>query len=481
MSSGDSLSGRKSEDLFEKTRMSFGEHLDELRKTLIRALIGAGIGIAIGFWLANPVVRILTQPLEKAIIRFDQLKAGERILADQGWVDPETQSLLDQRKETPRPVRIDVAQLISAIRSVSPDFLEKVDLQPWRFTAGHFPAEQLPALLQALTEQPDPSLFPEPSPSQIRAIATRLSPEATGRLGDLKQGQRSDADAAAGLAAALNELLDQRDLSDDPAFASLLRPAPPGWLQRMFGETPPTPLQQMKKKLDEGFQSDLNRRLNRALVTAAFAGRIPPPQLDLVTLELWQPVDARPQSLSPIEGFMIWMKAGMITGLVLSGPWIFYQLWSFVAAGLYPHEKKYVHLFLPVSIALFALGVAVVFLFVFDTVLGFFLGVNYSLGIDMQPRINDWLSFVLFLPLGFGLAFQLPLVMFFLNRINIFSVSDFLSKWRIAVMVIFVVSMILTPADPLSMLLLAVPLTFLYFFGVLLCLWMPVKADAAAN
>jgi sec-independent protein translocase protein TatC len=272
-------------------------------------------------------------------------------------------------------------------------------------------------------------------------------------------------------------LLDQPGIANDPAFAGLLTPAEPGWFKRLFGKTELTPLQRMKQALDAEEQPDLRRLLNRSLVTVAFAGRIKPPELDLVRLELWENVDVRPQSLSPIEGFMIWMKAGLIAGLVISGPWIFYQLWLFVAAGLYPHEKKYVWVFLPISIALFVLGVLLVFVFVFDAVLAFFLGVNFNLGIDMQPRINDWLSFVLFLPLGFGLAFQLPLVMFFLNRIGVFSVAAYLSKWRIAVMVIFVVSMVLTPADPISMILLAVPLTFLYFFGVLLCKWFPGEVN----
>ena len=88
-------------------------------------------------------------------------------------------------------------------------------------------------------------------------------------------------------------------------------------------------------------------------------------------------------------------------------------------------------------------------------------------------RINDWLSFVMFLPLGFGIAFQLPLVMLFMNRIGLFEVEDYLAKWRVAVMIIFVLAMFLTPADPISMMLLAVPLSLLYFLGIGMCKWMP--------
>ena len=95
------------------------------------------------------------------------------------------------------------------------------------------------------------------------------------------------------------------------------------------------------------------------------------------------------------------------------------------------------------------------------------------MGIDPQPRIGDWLSFVMFLPLGFGIAFQLPLVMLMLNRIGLVEVGVFTAKWRGAVLVIFVLSMFLTPADPISLIMLAIPLTFLYFIGIALCLWMP--------
>ena len=122
---------------------------------------------------------------------------------------------------------------------------------------------------------------------------------------------------------------------------------------------------------------------------------------------------------------MIWLKAALIAGLVLAGPWVFYQVWMFVAAGLYPHERQFVHVYLPFSIGLFLFGVFMS-CFVFKPILSFFLGFNRSMGIDPEPRISEWLSFVLFLPLGFGLAFQLPIVMLFLERIGVFTVGTYL-------------------------------------------------------
>ena len=105
--------------------------------------------------------------------------------------------------------------------------------------------------------------------------------------------------------------------------------------------------------------------------------------------------------------------------------------------------------------------------------LDFLFGFNRRANIDPDPRISEWISFVLLLPLGFGLSFQLPLVMLFMERIGLFTAQNYLNRWRVAILVIAVVSMFLTPADPISMMLMAVPLTILYFLGVALCAWMP--------
>jgi len=193
----------------------------------------------------------------------------------------------------------------------------------------------------------------------------------------------------------------------------------------------------------------------------------------MVKTRLWRRSSNDVQALSTQEPFMIWLKAAFFSGLLISSPYIFYQLWSFVAAGLYRHEKRYVHIFLPISLALFWAGALLAFFFAFEYVLRFLFGFNRLLDIQAEPRISEWVGFVLFLPLGFGIAFQLPLVMFFLNRIGLISVAAYMEKWRIAILIIFVVSMILTPADPVSMMLMAVPLSGLYFLGVAMAYWMP--------
>ena len=226
-------------------------------------------------------------------------------------------------------------------------------------------------------------------------------------------------------------------------------------------------------------------RLARVLGTGP-AATAPPPATSgtsaapfdmdaLVPVLLWQPLTRDPRvsitTLSAQEAFGIYVKAALLVGVVLASPWIFYQLWIFVAAGLYAHEKRWVWTFLPVSIALFLAGVFLAFFFVFDFVLDYQLQFNEWLGLDPDPRISEWLSFVLILPIGFGIGFQLPLVMLFLERIGVVEAETYASQWRIAVLVIVIVSAVLTPADPYSMLFLAAPLCLLYFGGLGLCRW----------
>lgn len=169
------------------------------------------------------------------------------------------------------------------------------------------------------------------------------------------------------------------------------------------------------------------------------------------------------------EAFATYIKISVVAGLVLASPWVFYQIWLFVAAGLYQHERKYVHIYLPLSISLFVVGGLFCFYFVFPIVLDFLISFNKWLGVELQPRLSEYISLVLMLPMMFGLSFQLPLIMLFIERIGIISVQGYVENWRMAVLIISIASMILTPSDPTSMLLMMLPLIVLYFGGILLC------------
>ena len=170
------------------------------------------------------------------------------------------------------------------------------------------------------------------------------------------------------------------------------------------------------------------------------------------------------------EGFMSYMKVCFFAGLLLASPWVFYQLWLFIAAGLYPHERKYVHVYLPMSIVLFLLGAMAGYFYAFPLMLDFLIGFNEWLGIGFTPRLSEYISMAMLMPLMFGVSFQLPMVMVFLERIGVCSVDTYKKNWRIAVLVISIASMVLTTSpDPWSMMLMMVPLLLLYVFGIFLC------------
>ena len=97
------------------------------------------------------------------------------------------------------------------------------------------------------------------------------------------------------------------------------------------------------------------------------------------------------------------------------------------------------------------------------------------MNVEPDLRISEWINFALLFPLGFGVSFQLPLVLFVLERVGIFTLHQYFSRWKIAVLVIFVLALFLTPGDPGSMLLMAIPLTILYFAGIFFCWLFPRK------
>jgi sec-independent protein translocase protein TatC len=177
-------------------------------------------------------------------------------------------------------------------------------------------------------------------------------------------------------------------------------------------------------------------------------------------------------TLSVQEGFVVFFKVCIVAAIVMASPWLFYQIWSFVAAGLYPHEKRYVNRYLPISLGLFLAGVALCEFVVLPLAIKYLLSFNEWLGLEPELRLSEWLSFAIMVPLIFGVAFQMPLVMLFLNRMGIMTVEQYLKRWRISLFVLMLLAALIIPSpDPLSFLSLAIPLWGLYWLGIFMC-WM---------
>ena len=195
-------------------------------------------------------------------------------------------------------------------------------------------------------------------------------------------------------------------------------------------------------------------------------------QQDSATRELYRP--QRLKTFTAMEGFIVYLKVAMYFGVVASSPWIFYQLWSFIAAGLYPHERRYVNMYLPISLFLFLVGVFLCEYFVLPAALHYLLSFNEALNVEPELRLNDWLSFAVWTPLIFGVSFQLPLIMLFFERIGIVDLNVYRSYRRIAYFSMSILTVILTPSpDPYSFIPLMVALWGLYELGILLCRVLP--------
>lgn len=324
-----------SDDFFADTRMSFGDHLEDLRVHLIRALYGFLFAFVIGLAIARPVLRFIAAPVEQAMAAFYDARVKD--VADK----------LESEKPPPEIARLNE--------------LVKIELTLPRDT-----------LLRALGF--DPEKVPH-GPEQV-------------------------------------------------TMPAMIRPM----------------------------------------------------GIAMVLRESMTMITRRPglSTLSAQEAFMAYLKVAIMCGLVIGSPWIFFQLWLFVAAGLYPHEKRYVNVYGPFSFGLFVAGVFLCEAFVLPKALDALLWFNQWVDLEPDLRFNEWLGFAIFMPLVFGVGFQLPLVMLFLERIGIFEVQQYREKWRISLFAIHVFAAVITPSvDVISLELLALPMFALYWLGILLCVLNP--------
>ncbi|HKJ25531.1 MAG TPA: twin-arginine translocase subunit TatC [Myxococcota bacterium] len=171
------------------------------------------------------------------------------------------------------------------------------------------------------------------------------------------------------------------------------------------------------------------------------------------------------QALAPPEIFFTYLKCAMLAGFVLALPVIFWQLWAFVAPGLYDQEKRYAVPFVAVSTTLFAGGATFGYVMVFPLVFQFFLGFNNEF-VQNAWTMREVFGFTTRLYLAFGTGFEMPVVVFFLALSGLLNARQLLGGFKYAVLVCFVIGAILTPPDVISQVLLAGPLLVLYLLGV---------------
>ncbi|MGV7208277.1 twin-arginine translocase subunit TatC [Oxalobacteraceae bacterium A2-2] len=163
--------------------------------------------------------------------------------------------------------------------------------------------------------------------------------------------------------------------------------------------------------------------------------------------------------------FLVPMKVTLVVALVLALPWVLYQLWAFIAPGLYAHEKRLIAPLVISSSLLFMLGVAFCYFFVFGRVFHFIAEFSPQ-SIAVTPDIENYLDFVMSMCLAFGATFEVPVVVVILVRMGLVSVDKLKEIRPYAIVGAFAVAAVVTPPDAVSMFSLAIPMCLLYELGL---------------
>ena len=176
------------------------------------------------------------------------------------------------------------------------------------------------------------------------------------------------------------------------------------------------------------------------------------------------------------EMFLTYLKTAFVTGILLASPVIFYQLWMFIAPGLYQKEKKYIIPFVLCSTLLFVGGALFGYFIVFPFGFKFFLGYANEY-IQALPTVKQYFSFSTKLLLAFGVVFELPVVIFFLSRMGIVTPAFLKKNRKYAILLTFALAAIFTPPDVITQCMMAVPLIVLYEAGIIIALLFGKKQD----
>ncbi len=175
--------------------------------------------------------------------------------------------------------------------------------------------------------------------------------------------------------------------------------------------------------------------------------------------------EASLQSIAPTEIFFTYIKCALLAGFIFSLPMTFWQMWAFVAPGLYEGEKRFVIPFVFSSTLLFAGGAVFGYSIVFPIIFDFFSGFTNEFVVSAWT-MKEVFSLTTRLFLAFGVAFELPLLVFFLAMAGIVTARQMLSFTPYMVLVVFILAAVLTPPDVVSQFFLAVPMLVLYLLGV---------------
>jgi len=184
------------------------------------------------------------------------------------------------------------------------------------------------------------------------------------------------------------------------------------------------------------------------------------------------------------ETFITYLKVAFFTSLFFCSPIILTQVWKFIAPGLYKNEKKTLLPYLIATPALFLLGGMLVYYLVMPLAIKFFLSfetsaLSGSLPIQLEAKVNEYLSLIMRLIFAFGISFQLPVLLSLLARVGFIDSQYLRDRRKFVVVIIFVVAAILTPPDPITQIGLGIPLLILYELSILSVMFIEKKKKDA--
>ena len=222
-----------------------------------------------------------------------------------------------------------------------------------------------------------------------------------------------------------------------------------------------------------GHLNELRWRLFRCVIAAVLGFVACYSVADILFGALLRPLTAALPANSKLiytalpEAFFTQMQVAFVAGLFLVSPYVFYQIWSFIAPGLYDEEKRFAIPVALTSATFFIGGACFCYFIVFPFAFVFFMGFATDT-IQPMPSLAEYLSFALKLLFAFGLIFEMPLFTFFLARMGVVTAAMMRSVRRYAILAIFIIAAILTPPDVMSQLLMACPMLLLYETSILI-------------
>ncbi len=257
-------------------------------------------------------------------------------------------------------------------------------------------------------------------------------------------------------------------------------PVPPRLPTAGSAGNPPAPEEEDE---DEGMLRmsfmDHLEELRSRLISILAGGGIAFAVSMIFSLQLWElvqrplriavdQVNGEVVAITPMEQFtIIWMWAPLLVSIFICAPWVIYQVWAFIAPGLYPRERRWAAPFILITVGLFYSGGLFAYKIAFPYGLTFLLGLGASTGVKATISIDSYFSLFVNVILGVSILFELPVVVFFLTLLRITTPGFLIRNSRYAILAIVVLAAVVTPTpDPLNLALFAVPMIFLFFLGV---------------